>query len=144
MIIDSFKVFEKKEAKIKKRYKKIILKGIGNLISERGLFQESSEEILLNGESVRRVEKNVFGILSCGCTVVEPSEIKICSMCLRSVCEKHSTECGGSIVCLSCCSAQGDPDPITCLSCSLKNSLRRILSGLIKKSRKTKSIIRKK
>lgn len=129
---------------MEKRYRKVIEKGIRNILTEKGLFQEYSEEILLDGQSVQRVEREIFSILSCGCTVTEPSQIKICSMCLRSVCEKHSTECGGSIVCLSCCSAKGEPDPITCLSCSFRNSLKRILSGLIKKSRKTKSIIRKK
>lgn len=128
---------------MKKRYQKIIQKGIGNILSEKGLFQESSEEIHLNGESVRRIERNVFSILSCGCTVTDPNQIKICSMCFRSVCEKHSTECGGTVVCMRCCSAKGEPDPITCLSCSLRISLKRRLSGLIDKFRKTKSIIRK-
>jgi len=112
---------------MEKRYKKVIEKGIGDILSEKGLFQEHSEEINLSGESAERLERNTYGILSCGCTVTDPKQIKVCSVCGRTVCEKHSTECQGSIVCLRCCPAGGNPDPITCFSCSVRRFLRRIL-----------------
>ena len=126
------KITSYEENAMKKRYKKTIQKGIGNLAPGDGNFQEFSEEIHLDGESVVRAERNVFGVLFCGCTITEPGQIKNCSVCSRSVCEGHSANCNGSIVCLSCCLAGGDPDPITCLSCSFRSLFRNAISGLIR------------
>lgn len=112
-------------------YKK---EGVGPRVSQDGVIRESYSSTEFEEDGVTERELVVNRLADCGC-LVSDHEIAVCS-CGRVICLRHSIVCGGNIVCLQCCPAQGKPDFFVCLSCRVKNSLKRLASGRRKDSDK--------
>lgn len=123
-------------------YRLLKKEGIGPRISEDGILRESYSSTELEEAGVTEKELLVNRLADCGC-VVSGQETGVCS-CGRVVCLRHAVICGGNVVCLQCCPAGGKPDFFVCLSCGIRNSIRRLISGRKKTGKKSAlEVIRK-